>query len=153
MAFITSTPFGLARRPDQFTSSSSSSSSLLCLSDNNVITRHNQQATIKKTTIKSQQEQEMPIEREIVKEGQPFDINKVGGMVLSEVRNIPSKRVFYSSATVLFVASILLLTLSSSLISSLDQFPFIPDTLRLVSFRSYLIFNFFFVLGLMRIGF
>lgn len=62
-----------------------------------------------------------------------FDPSEIGQALVTQVKQIPSRPVFYGALTFSFTVAIVTLKVASSLLAALDEFPLVPDTLRLVS--------------------
>lgn len=59
--------------------------------------------------------------------------SKVATAIIAEIRNIPSRRVFYTFLAIGGLSALTALSIFNSVVSSLDNLPLIPDILRLVS--------------------
>lgn len=59
--------------------------------------------------------------------------SKVATAIITEIRNIPSRPVFYTFVVIGGLLALTALSVSSSVVSSLDHLPLVPDILRLVS--------------------
>lgn len=62
--------------------------------------------------------------------------SKMASAIIEEIRNIPSRPVFYSFLTVGVVSAFVLLSISSSVLSTLNHLPVVPDIFRLVSWNA-----------------
>lgn len=59
--------------------------------------------------------------------------SKFATAIITEIRNIPSRPVFYTFVVIGGLSALIALIVSSSVVSSLDHLPLIPDILRVVS--------------------